>query len=184
MAPDGKTEIHCDLPGNQHLRNKGGSNGAGLCVFTSIEHSARYQNVPQLIGFRDWMTKYPGGGYPDKVTAKIREICRQRNMPEPAYIQIQGKDLELLKAATRSGRMVSVTYSRSPTGRYGGSRIAHMVSLPHADDAFFCVLDNNYPGADKYEWMSPQEFSTICNPGGRYWAVVLLAPAPPAPPRN
>lgn len=183
MAPDGKTEIQIDLPADQHLRNKGGSDGAGLCVFTSIEHAARWANVKQLIGFRDWMRRYPGGGYPDKVTAKINQICKERGLPVPDYIQIQGRDLELLKAALQNGRLVSVTYSRSPTGRYGGATIAHMVNLVHADTRHFAVLDNNYPGVDKYEWMTPQEFVRCCNPRG-YWAVILLPPGPPPPPRN
>lgn len=56
-APDGRTEIHVDLPPSQHLKNKGGSDGAGLCVFTSIDMAARWQDVKQLIGFRDWIDR-------------------------------------------------------------------------------------------------------------------------------
>lgn len=182
-APDG-TEIHCDLPGSEHLKNKGGRDGAGLCVFTSIDHSARWQQVPQLIGFRDWMTKHPGGGYPSKVTKMISQICKERGMLEPAYIQVEGADLEVLKRACVGGRMPGVTYCRSPTGRYGGQTIAHMVSLPHADAKNFCVLDNNYPGADQYEWMTPEEFRKTYTGGGGGWAVILLEPGPPPPPKN
>lgn len=185
LAPDGNTEIQIDLPHQLHKHNIS-SRGSGCCVFRSISHAAYYQEVAVLKDFAEWVRSkgLPGGGYPGNVAERIRMICKEKGVPEPAYIQIEGKDLELLKAATRSGRMVSVTYSKSPTGRYNGGRIAHMVNLPHADDHYFAVLDNNYPGADKYEWMTPQEFATICNPGGRYWAVVLLAPPPPAPPRN
>lgn len=188
-APDGKTEIHCDLPGSEHLKNKGGSDGSGLCVFTSIDHSARWQQVPQLIGFRDWMTKHPGGGYPSKVTKMISLICKERGMPEPAYIQVEGADLEVLKKACASGRMPGVTYCFSPTGRYGGSRIAHMTSLVHADEKYFAILDNNYvqPGvpADKeIEWLSPEEFKRTYTGGGGGWAVILLSSGPPPVPRN
>jgi hypothetical protein len=77
-----------------------------------------------------------------------------------------------------------VTYSSSPTGRYGGSRIAHMVSLVHADDRWFAVLDNNYPGANLIEWMTPQEFQRTWTGMGGGWAVILLAPPPPPPPVN
>jgi hypothetical protein len=180
VSPDG-TEIDCDLPGSEHLKNKGGRDGAGLCVFTSIDHAARWQNVPQLVGFRDWMTRHPGGGYPQKVDQMIKMICEERGMPVPDYIQAERVDPELLKRACASGRMPGVTYSRSPTGRYGGGRIAHMVSLPHADDRWFCVLDNNYPGEDKYEWMTPEEARRA---GILEWAVILLAPPPPPMPRN
>lgn len=62
---------------------------------------------------------------------------------------VEGSDLERLKLACRTGRMPGVTYAFSPTGRYGGARIAHMVNLVHADDQWFAVLDNNYPGADQ-----------------------------------
>jgi hypothetical protein len=183
VSPAG-VEIQCDLPGQHHLKNKGGSDGLGLCVFTSIDHSSRWQNAKQLVGFRDYMTRFPGGGHPTKVDKMVEQICKERGVPKPVYLQIEGtKDLELLKLACATGRMPAVTYSRSPTKRYNGGSIAHMVSLPHADDKHFAVLDNNYPGADKYEWMTPDEFIKVCNPSG-YWAVILLNPPPPPPPRN
>ncbi len=180
------TELQCDLPGDQHLKNCGGSDGSGLCVFTSISHSARWQNVEVLKDFRDWMRRHPGGGYPQKVDRMIAEVCRERGVPKPDYVQAEGSDLEILKAACKGGRMPGVTYSFSPTGRYGGARISHMVSLPHADDRWFVVLDNNYPGSagheDTYEWLSPQEFHKTYTGGGGGWCVILLAPCPPPPP--
>jgi hypothetical protein len=181
VAPDG-TELQIDLPGDLHLKNVGGSDGAGLCVFTSISHSARWQSVKVLEDFQTWMKKHPGGGYPAKVKKMISQVCKERNTPEPDYIQVEGKDLEILKLACKTGRMPGVTYGRSPSGRYNGGRISHMVSLVHADDRNFCVLDNNFPGADKYEWMTPAEFSATYTLGGGGWAVILLSPgAPPAP---
>jgi hypothetical protein len=176
------TQLQCDLPGDQHLKNCGGSDGAGLCVFTSISHSARWQNVDVLKDFRDWMRRHPGGGYPKKVDQMIAEICREKGVPKPNYVQAEGSDLEILKAACKSGRMPGVTYSFSPTGRYGGARISHMVSLPHADDHWFVVLDNNFP--QTYEWMSPAEFRKTYTGGGGGWCVVLLAPSPPPPPHR
>jgi len=184
VAPDGKTEIHCDLPGSQHLHNKGGSDRAGLCVFTSCDHAARWQNIPALIGLRDYMTKYPGGGWPEKLAKYITKICKERGVPEPKYVQIENsKDLEILKLACKTGRMVCITYERSPTGRYNGSKIAHMVNLPHADNAWFAVLDNNYEGPTRYEWAPPDEWLRVTNPRG-FWAVVFLDGPPPPPPSN
>src|SRR5437868_6229411 len=55
-ATDG-TELQLDLPGSQHLHNQGGSDGAGLCVFTSISHSARWSHVELVENFRDYMRK-------------------------------------------------------------------------------------------------------------------------------
>jgi hypothetical protein len=182
------TELQCDLPGDFHLKNCGGSDGSGLCVFTSISHSARWQNVAVLEGFRDWMRKHPGGGYPQKVDRMIAEICNEKGVPPPSYLQVEGDDLEVLKTACRSGRMPGVTYSYSPTGRYGGQRISHMVSLVHADDRHFVILDNNFPGRagqeNTYEWMTPAEFKKTYTGGRSGWAVILLDPGPPLPPHN
>lgn len=183
-GPVGKdgTEIACDLPAEFHRKNTA-SKGLGLCVFTSIHHAAIWQNVPALQEFPKWLIakNIPGGGYPGKVEKLIPQICADRGIPEPLWMQVEGLDLEILKLASRTGRMSSVTYSRSPTGRYGGKGISHMVSLVHADDKNFVVLDNNYIGADAYEWLTPEEFKKVYAPG---WAVILLDPPPPPPPRN
>jgi len=185
IAPDGVTKLSCNLPSNLQMHNKSGTDGRGLCVFTSIAHSARWQNENVFKDFRDWMTKYPGGGYPEKVDRMIAKLCKDKGVEVPDYIQVEGGDLEILKLASKTGRMPSVTYSHSPTGRYKGKRINHMVSLPHADDQWFCVLDNNYPSEngnlDIYEWMSPDEFKKTYAPG---WAVILLASPPPPAPHN
>lgn len=177
-------KIQCDLPGSLHLRNTGGSDGAGLCVFTSIAHSARWQNIPLLVDFRDWMRKYPGGGYPEKVTAKINQIAKEKGVEPPEYIQVVNRDLEILRKACASGRMVCVTYSVSPTGRYGGSRIAHMVNLVHADKDNFVILDNNYPGDNSYEWLNEEEFLRTYAGRGSGWAVIFLTPGPPPAPMD
>lgn len=175
------TAIDCDLPARFHLQNKGGSDGAGLCVFTSVEHAATWADVTPLIGFRDWMTRYPGGGYPQKLDQMIAKICADRGSPKPEYLQVEGMDIDILKRASRAGLMPSVTYSFSPTGRYGGQKIAHMVSLVHADDKHFVILDNNYPGPQRLEWLTPDEFKRVYAPG---WAVILLKHGPPPVPRN
>lgn len=184
------TELQCDLPAQLHLKNKGGRDGAGLCVFTSIAHSARWQNVPLLEDFRDWMTQHPGGGYPEKVTKMIAQIAKEKGQPVPDYLQVESGDLDIIRKACASGRLPAVTYSKSPSGRYSGQRISHMVSLVHADEKHFVVLDNNYvtPPGQAYEWLTPAEFkSAYVHNRGREsagWAVILLAPPPPPPPKN
>jgi hypothetical protein len=185
ISPDGKEEIACDLPGSEHLKNtgrvgpRGPGTGAGLCVFTSIEHCGRYQNESALIGFQKKMTYEPGGGYPDKVDAMIRKYA-----PKVNYIQYTGKDTTLLRLAVKTSRMVGVTYGYSP--RYGGP-IAHMVNLVHLTDKWACILDNNFPGENSYEWMSPDEFDrrwVAGSPDKSGWAVILLNPPPPPAPHN
>lgn len=186
IAPVSKEEVHIDLPDSLHLKNVGGSDGAGLCVFTSISHAARWQNVPLLENFRDWMRKYPGGGWPEKVKKKITEIAKEKGVEEPLYLQVEGNDFEILKRACENNLMPSVTYSYSPDPkRYGGQRIAHMVNLVHASDTDYCVLDNNFPGSQRYQWMTPREFEKAYTGGsGTGWSVILLNPGPPKMPRN
>lgn len=185
IAPDGKTEIQIDLPAKLHRRNTE-SFKLGLCVFTSIHHAAVWQDVPILQEFPKWLIdkRIPGGGYPQKVAKLIARKAKEAGVPEPDYIQVEGPDLEILKLACATGRLPSVTYSRSPTGRYGGQTIAHMVSLPHATNEFFAVLDNNYIGDTNYEWMTPQEFSRSYVGNGGGWCVILLDCGPPPAPRN
>lgn len=173
--------IQCDLPGDLHQKNTGGSDGAGLCVFASMRHAGRWQNDAAFEGLFDWMRHHPGGGYPEKVTKMLDQYCKEKGIPKPQYIQVEGKDLEILRLACKTGRMPCVTYSRSPTGRYGGSRIAHMVNIVRCDDEAVWVLDNNYIGESNYEKLSPAEFQKVYAPG---WAIILLNPAPPPVPRN
>jgi hypothetical protein len=181
LGPGG-VEVQNDLPRELHLRNRGGSDGAGLCVFASIQHSAHWQDVPQLQRLFEWMQKRPGGGWPKKVDRMIAELCKEQCQPRPDYIQIQGRDLEALKLACRTGRIPAVTYNFSPTGRYGGARIAHMVTLLHADDRHFAILDNNFPGT--IEWMTPAEFARVYAGRGQGWSVILLGEGPPPVPVN
>jgi hypothetical protein len=182
ISPDGTEEINCDLDKRFHLRNRGGSDGAGLCVFASLKHSSIWQHVWQTQMIFEWMFKYPGGGYPAKVDKVIAQICKEKGQPVPPYFQIESRDLTILKLACKTGRMPGITYNFSPTGRYGGSHISHMVSLVHASDKWFVIIDNNYPGS--IEWMDPETFLRVYAGSGNGWAVVFLNDAPPPPPRN
>lgn len=164
-----------DIPTGQHIRNVGGSDGAGLCVFTSAEVAARWQNVPELAGFQQWMRRRPGGGWPEKLDRMVAQYARERGVPPPGYVQHTGGDEEFLTLALKTGRMPAVTYA----GRddfYRGS-IAHMVNLVHLDGVDACVVDNNRPGV--FVWMSRDEFLSRWRSMNGGWAFVLLAPPPP-----
>lgn len=185
VSPDGTEEIHCDLPEAEHRRNVT-SRGEGCCVQTSINHSARWQNVPALVDFQKWVQQkgLSGGANPELVDQRIPACCKDRGYPVVPYVQIRGAaDLEMVKLACKGGRMPAGTYSRSPTGRYGGGRIAHMITLSHCSDKWVAVCDSNYIGSSNYEWMTPDEYQRYCN-DGKTWIVVLLAPPPPNPPHN
>jgi hypothetical protein len=184
VTPDGEP-IQCLLPRALHMRNTGGigprgpGTGAGLCVFTSIEMAGRYQNVPELDGLQKYMTTRPGGGWPEKVTQVLREYARSRGQDEVRYVQVEGRDLGILRLALKTGRPVSVTTGYLPG--YSG-RIAHMTNLMHAGNKWWGILDNNFPG--RWAWLTEAEFSRSYNSHGQGWAVILLAPAPPPAPKE
>lgn len=178
VGPDGKTEVTCDLPAAQRTRNVGGRDGAGLCVFTSIGHAARWQNEARLVDFQSAMRREPGGGYPAKVDQMIA-----RYGTGAAYLQYEGKDATILRESLRSGRMPCVTYNGHDP-HYAGA-IAHMVNLVHLDERWAVILDNNFIGDNELVWLSPEDFQRRwLGGGGGGWAVILLAPPPPPVPHN
>ncbi|WP_439625328.1 hypothetical protein [Gemmata sp.] len=189
-----------DLPATQHKRNAAGSDGFGLCVYTSAWHAALWQSVGELYGFRDWMTRRPGGSYPEKFEATLAAFCQERHVPVPSYVQHTGGDDEFLSLALKTGRMACVTYCVADgPGRYGAEVVGHMVNLVHLDDTAAAILDNNFPGS--WLWMSRTDFFARWRgtrpdgrpflirdargramPVGGGWAIVLLhSPPPPYP---
>lgn len=182
LAPDGEP-IQIDYPGARHLANKGGSDGSGLCVFTSGSMAGDWAGLAYMYGFRDWMTQYPGGGWPDKLDKMLAAYCAEKGVPVPDYVQIRGLDLPLVQQALAAGHMVCSTYYRSPTGRYGGAPISHMVNVVHGRKGLYGILDNNYPGAEAIEYLTDQEY-TRASGGKSAWLVIFLRNGPPPIPRN
>jgi hypothetical protein len=172
-SPDGTEEIQVDLPGQEHMKNKGGKDGAGLCVFTSIEIAGHWMNVEDLRGLQEKMTHEDGGGWPEKV-----DNVMEKYAPSVQYLQYSGNDPSIIKLALKTGRMVGVTYGYSP--RYKG-KISHMVDCVHFTDKWAAVLDNNFPGEDQYEWMAPDEFLNRWKQGSGGWVIVVLSGNPPPP---
>lgn len=180
-SPDGAEEIQIDFPREFHLRNRGGSDKAGLCVFASNEHSAIWQHVWQVQGIFPYMFSRPGGGWPEKLDKVIAELCASKGAPIPEYVQMESADIEPIKLALKTGRLPCTTYNFSPTGRYRG-RTFHMVNTVHLTEKWAAVLDNNFPGT--IEWMDLDTYRRVYAYGARGWSVVFLAPGPPPPPRN
>lgn len=177
IAPDGRTQVQCDLPLSLRLKNVGGSDGLGLCVFSSICMASRFQNERRLWDFQEKMRREPGGGWPEKVDQMIAKYGQGTQ-----YLQYEGKDPTILVAALASGRMPSITYcGRDP--HYHGRDVAHMVNLVYLDAGQAAVLDNNFVGDNELVWLSAAELVERWTAGGGGWAVFLLAPAPPPVPR-
>lgn len=178
-SADGKTEVTCDLPVAERTKNTGGRDGAGLCVFTSIQHAAVWQNERRLTNFQARMRQEAGGGYPRKVDQMIAKYGAGA-----PYLQYEGKDPAILRMALASGRMPSVTYNGHDPHYGAGQSIAHMVNLVHLDQRWAVVLDNNFIGEHDLVWLTPEEFFRRWNGNGSGWCVILLAPPPPPIPHN
>ena len=176
-SPDGAEEITADLPADQKFHNKGGRDGAGLCVFASITWAAKWQNERGATGLFEAMRKEPGGGYPEKVDHMMAKYC-----PGVPYVQYEGSDLGVLQAAVKTGRMLGVTYNGHDV-HYSGS-ISHMVDLVHLSNRWAVISDNNFPSDTQFVWMSPAEFKRRWTGGRSGWAVILLKGPPPPVPHN
>jgi hypothetical protein len=177
IGPEGQ-EVTCDIPESLRMHNTVGTNRQGLCVFTSINYCANYQNEDGAKNLQHDMVSEPGGGFPDKVDAMMKKHC-----PDVKYLQYSGDDIRFLEEVLVTGRPVAVTYSGRDT-HYNGKTIAHMVTLVHLDEHSACILDNNFE--KQYYWMTRNEFiaRTKNKRTGAYWAVALLASPPPPVPFN
>lgn len=189
VAPDGLTEVQIDYPLNQRMGNIGGSDGAGMCVMTSIEMAARCAGLDQMRGLRDWCAKQPGGAGPPKVDKQLKEFCKAKGISVPLYVQYEGNDPACVAMLLRTARMPCVTYGGQDGVRYRGL-IHHMVCAVTLNDRWACLLDNNETngpgpvGENGLLWMSPAEFTERFKMGGGGWAFAWLTPPWPPIPSN
>jgi len=161
------------IPPELHVKNEGGSNGAGLCVISSILANGRYQRVPTLEGGKDselWRTakRRPGGYYPEKLAALV-----EQTVPGEKYASYEGADPTVLESLSSQGYPIGATMSTGAL--YGYQRIHHMISLIHyRTGQWACVVDNNDPG--KYHWMPAPEFARRWIDGDNGWAWIWTRP--------
>lgn len=178
-SPDGAETVQVDILPNLRAKNVGGKDGAGLCVFTSIMHSARDQCERKLWNLQHDMTQELGGGYPEKVDQMIKKYGAGTK-----YVQYEGADLAVLRAALATGRSPGITYDGTLDPHYSYRKIAHMVNLVHLSEKWACILDNNFIGDTQLIWLRPDAFKRTWMGGRNGWAVILLEPAAAPIPRN
>lgn len=159
------TTANAPIPANLHVRNEGGSDGAGLCVIASLRINGRYQGVPGVEQIWARAKTRPGGYSPDKLQGLLDET-----VPAEKWASYVGRDTGILDQLSRAGYPIGATMN---TGElYGYAPIHHMVSLLHYDRSkdLAMVVDNNRPGV--YSWMTAREFDRRWIDGGTGWAFV------------
>lgn len=161
------TTARAPIPPELHIQNEGGSDGAGLCVISSIIANGRYQGVPGLENGKDsqiWRAAKaaPGGYSPTKLESLVERV-----MPGETWATLTGTDPSILSRLSAAGYPIGATMNTG--AQYGYQPIHHMVSLIHHEpNGFACVVDNNDPG--KYHWMPTQEFNRRWVDGSAGWA--------------
>lgn len=171
-----------------HVRNEGGSDGAGLCVISSILANGMYQGVPGFsrTGHDEWTSEdapgkgsalwlaakaAPGGYSPEKLQKLVDRV-----VPGERYASHVGTDPEVLDRLSRDGYPIAVTMN---TGElYQNKPIHHFVSLLHyRTDGAACFMDNNdKPGV--YRWLSANTFGRRTLDGGVLWAWIWTRKPP------
>lgn len=180
IGPDGRV-IRNNMPMSLFIRNRGGSDGAGLCVFTSIYHTGVYQGLP-LQGFRKFMEKRPGGGWPEKVDRMLSQYAKEAQVYLPLYSHVYGrKSMSLIQQAISRGYMVCITWG-TDYSHYNGETIAHMVNAVYCDDQWGAIVDNNFP--DEVLWVKRPTFDMYAAWTGRrnddgLWAIIFVDNAMP-----
>lgn len=152
VAPDG-TKAVIDLPPDQHMTNVGGSDGAGLCVPTSITVAAKWQGLFDLYQYRKFTESRPGGSYPEKTDADLKTYANRYKVTLPPYVQHTGGDETFLELCFATRRMPGMTYA-GLDGFYD-SGVAHMVNGAHLDGSRGAIIDNNRAGS--WVWMKRQQ---------------------------
>lgn len=161
---------HEKYPG---IKNRGGSDGLGLCVFTSIEWAARMQGVHKLYGLQDFMTRRPGGGWPSKVDQIFKAY--KADVKYLHFVDTSPREyIDLMRECLEVGIYPSITWGGDMT-HYRGMRIDHMVSLVDLNDEEVGILDNNFVHEVLYV-DSPTAFRRMAmgtTTNSYFWAVVV-----------
>jgi hypothetical protein len=184
VGPDGKTEVAIDLPVDVRIRNIGSKVGRhyGMCVTTSAVHGAKWHNMRDWYGFRDWAAQFEGGSDPQKMDQQIKQYAAEKHLEVPPYLQYEGNDPAVIVAALQAGLCPSNTYDGRDGVRYD-RHIDHFVNCVYLDRAtnLAAVMDNNGKPEDLI-WMSYDEFVERWTSRGRGGWVFLWLVAPPPPP--
>jgi hypothetical protein len=168
------------IPTQYHIINEGGSDGAGLCVISSVLANGLYQGVPGLDvpgldqrsgrtaagkGSQLWRTAkaLPGGYGPSKLAGLV-----EATVPGEPYASYLGRDTGVLDRLSRVGYPVGVTMNTGSL--YSYRLIHHMVSLAHYRSGGWAMVRDNNDRPGIFRAMPASEFDRRWIDGGYGWA--------------
>jgi hypothetical protein len=162
--------LNAPIPREYHIRNEGGSNGAGLCVISAIIMNGAAAGIADfrlLKNSKLWKSAKarPGGYSPQKLAALLKELY-----PELEWASVETADAGLIRKYSAAGYQVANTMNTGQQYKY--MPIHHFISTVHADLKMSCIVDNNDPGV--WHWFSAAEQDRRFPDGQTGWLVVLL----------
>lgn len=158
------------IPDKFHIRNEGGSDGLGLCVYASAVMAGATQGVADLAELKQsalWKhaKSRPGGSWPEKLAKDLNTVYPFEKYGE-RWQQYVGTDFDILAQWSDQGRVVCSTMNTGALYNY--KPIHHMINvIGFKRGGYAGVVDNNEPGVRR--WMPAKEFERRAIDGGTAW---------------
>lgn len=164
-------KANAPIPPNLHFKNTGGSDGAGLCVDTSVTIAGAYLGLEDFwkLGQSSLMVdarKNPGGSWPEKLERELKE-----HYPNASWYSWESPTTEQVADFSSQGLPVCTTTNTGAL--YGYDYIYHYIVNIHCDDDIAMIVDSNDPG--KYHAMPRAEYDRRAPNPKKMWGFVFLA---------
>lgn len=145
-----------EFPKELVVKNRGGSDGAGIPVSASLETAARKLGIKELDGFTNFSAKRPGGQWPEKVTGQIEAYTK--GAIHVTWAEASGGTWKPYVAAEVENGNLPVLLLSAKLQGYGGNEVAHSIIVincrlvPPVGDYVLTYVDCNFPGKQFTTW--------------------------------
>lgn len=163
--------VNAPIPPEMHFKNTGGSDGAGLCVNTSMTIAGAFHGIADLWRLAQSSLMIdsrarPGGSWPEKLERELKE-----HYPDEQWFMWESPTTEQVEAFNAQGLAVCTTTN---TGRlYNYDYIYHYIVTIHLDSLWAMIVDSNDPG--KYHIMPRAEYDRRAPNPEKVWGTVWLS---------
>lgn len=145
-----------DFPKDMVVKNRGGSDGAGIPVSACLETVARKLGIKELDGFTNFSAERPGGQWPEKVTGQIDAYTK--GAIHVTWAEASGGTWKPYVAAEVENGNLPVLLLSAKLQGYGGNEVAHSIIVincrlvPPVGDYVLTYVDCNFPGKQFTTW--------------------------------